>query len=171
MAGSLVLIDSEIVTSGVSAVPLTGIDSTYDVYKVVVSNLECDTDVEDVFLRFTVSGSADDSSNYCRASKELKADASFVDVSEQNVSKDVLGDTGTGTGEKLNAVLYLFNFSNASEYSFCTYETSYLTSTPNLRGRQGGSVLKETQATDGLHFYMSSGNIDSGEFKLYGLKK
>ena len=171
MAGSLVLIDSEIVTSGVSAVPLTGIDSTYNVYKVVVSNLECDTDVEDVFLRFTVSGSADDSSNYDRASKELKADTSFSNVSGVDSANIALGDVGTGTGEAFNAVLYLFNFSNASEYSFCTYETTYLTSTPNLRGRQGGGVLTETQATDGVHFYMSDGNIDSGEFKLYGLKK
>jgi len=170
MAGSLVLVNS-LTASSSASITLTGVDSTYDVYQVVISNVQGATDVQDVFLRFTVSGSADDSSNYSRASKELKADASFVDVSEEDVSKDVLGDTGTGTGEKLNAVLYLFNFSNASEYSFCTYETSYLTSTPNLRGRQGGSVLKETQATDGLHFYMSSGNIDSGEFKLYGLKK
>ena len=162
----LVQVDTETVTSGVSAVTLTGIN-TDDVYQVVINNLEGDTDVEDVFLRFTVSGSADDSSNYDRASKELKADSSFVNVGGVDSSNIALGDVGTGTGEAFNAVLYLFNFSNASEYSFCTYETTYLTSTPNLRGRQGGGVLTETQATDGVHFYMSDGNIDSGTFTLY----
>ena len=170
MAGSLILLDS--VTASTSAsISLTGIDSTYDVYQVVISNLECATDVQDVFLRFTVSGSADDSSNYDRASKELRADGSFTNVSGDNSSNIALGDIGTGTAEKFNAVLYLFNFSNASEYSFCTYETTYLTSTPNLRGRQGGGLLTESQATDGVTFYMGSGNIDSGEFKLYGLRK
>ena len=170
MAGSLILVDSETASSSAS-ISLTGIDSTYDVYQVVISNLECATDVQDVFLRFTVSGSADDSSNYDRASKELRADGSFTNVSGVDSSNIALGDIGTGTAEKFNAVLYLFNFSNASEYSFCTYETTYLTSTPNLRGRQGGGLLTESQATDGVTFYMGSGNIDSGEFKLYGLRK
>ena len=63
MAGSLILVDSETASSSAS-ISLTGIDSTYDVYQVVISNLECATDVQDVFLRFTVSGSADSSSNY-----------------------------------------------------------------------------------------------------------
>ena len=170
MAGSLVLVNS-LTASSSASITLTGVDSTYDVYQVVISNVVGSTDLTDVHLRLTVSGSADDSANYSRACVQIKADSSFSDQSENNVTKDILGDTGTGTGEKLNAVLYLFNFSNASEYSFYTYETSYLTATPDLRGRQGGSVLKETQATDGLHFYMSSGNIASGEFKLYGLKK
>ena len=38
MAGSLIKIDEEIVTSAVSSVTLTGIDSTYDVFKVVWTN-------------------------------------------------------------------------------------------------------------------------------------
>ena len=171
MAGSLIKIDEEIVSSAVASVTLTGIDSTYDVYMVKINKLEGNTDVQDVHLRFTTSGTADTSSNYDRASKELRADTSFGNVSGVNSSNVALGDIGTGTGEQLNAVLYLFNFNNASEYSFCTYETSYLTSTPNLRGRQGGAVLTVAQATDGVNLYMASGNIDSGTFTLYGLKK
>ena len=170
MAGNLVLIDSDTASTSAS-ISLTGVDSTYDVYQVIVNNLKCDTDVQDVFLRFTTSGSADTSSNYDIASKVLKADGSFTDNSGVNGSSLILGDIGTGTGEQLNAVLYLFNFSNASEYSFCTMETSFYTSTPNNRGKQGGGVLTVAQATDGVHFYMGSGNIASGEFKLYGLRK
>ena len=48
MAGSLIKIAETTVTSAVSSVSLVGIDSTYDVYMVRVSNLQCDTDVEDV---------------------------------------------------------------------------------------------------------------------------
>ena len=40
MAGSLRKIDEEIVSSAVASVTLTGIDSTYDVYKVVINNLQ-----------------------------------------------------------------------------------------------------------------------------------
>ena len=171
MAGSLNLVDSESVTSGVSAVTLTGIDSTYNVYQVVLNNIECDTDAQDVALRFTTSGSPDTSSNYDKANEELRADTTFGNASTQNGSYIAIGDIGTGTGEQLNGILYLFNFSNASEYSFCTFDTSYINSTPTHRGRQGGGALTVAQATDGITIYMASGNIDKGEFKLYGLKK
>ena len=40
MAGSLIKIDEEIVSSAVASVTLTGIDSTYDVYQVVISNAQ-----------------------------------------------------------------------------------------------------------------------------------
>ena len=40
MPGSLVKITETTVSSGVSSVTLTGIDSTYDVYKFVFSGLE-----------------------------------------------------------------------------------------------------------------------------------
>ena len=40
MAGSLIKIDEEIVTSAVASVTLAGIDSTYDVYMVKVIMLE-----------------------------------------------------------------------------------------------------------------------------------
>ena len=39
MAGSLIKIDEEIVSSAVASVTLTGIDSTYDVYMVVLNNV------------------------------------------------------------------------------------------------------------------------------------
>ena len=172
MAGSLIKIDEEIVTSAVASVTLTGIDSTYDVYMVRINKLECDTNDRDVHLQFTTSGTADTSSNYDNANKELRADSSFSNRSNTNRSDiQIGGNIGTATGEQFNAVLYLFNFNNASEYSFCTFETSHFTSTPNLRGRQGGGVLTVAQACDGVNVLMAGGNIDGGTFTLYGLSK
>ncbi len=40
-----------------------------------------------------------------------------------------------------------------------------------LRGRVGGGTLTVEQATNGVNYFYSSGNIASGEFRLYGLKK
>ena len=56
MAGSLVKIDEEIVSSAVASVTLTGIDSTYDVYMVRVSNLVPATDDARTQVRTTTSG-------------------------------------------------------------------------------------------------------------------
>ena len=43
MAGSLIKIDEEIVSSAVASVTLTGIDSTYDVYMVKMNNVSVGT--------------------------------------------------------------------------------------------------------------------------------
>ena len=78
---------------------------------------------------------------------------------------------GTAGQEQANGVLYLFNFNNASEYSFITCETAGKSEDGHTRSYVGGGVLTVAQATNGVSFYASSGNIASGEFKLYGLRK
>jgi hypothetical protein len=174
MSGSLIKIDEEIVTSAVASVTLGGSDwdNSYDVYMVKFNNVTPDTDIVNLSLRFTVSGSADTSSNYDRAFKNLSSNSSFLNTSGTNTNFLDLGLLGTGTSEQSNGILYLFNFNNASEYSFCTIEQSFRNNDGNLRGYQGGAVLTVTQATDGVQFFFSSGNIDTGsKFTLYGLKK
>ena len=170
--GSLIKIDKEIVTSAVASVTLLGIDSTYDVYMVKFNNVTPDTDIVNLYSRFTVSGSADTSSNYDRAFVNLSADITFPKTSGTNASFVDMGLLGTGSNEQSNGILYLFNFNNASEYSFCTLEQSFTNNDGNLRGFQGGAVLTVAQSTNGINFFMSSGNIDTGsKFTLYGLKK
>ena len=171
MAGSLIKIQETTVTSAVASVTLTGIDSTYDVYMVKVNQMESVNDNVNPFLRFTVSGTGDSSANYDYAFKNLRTDSSFGNEAVTNDNEINLDNIGTGTGEQFNCVVYLFNFNNASEFSFITLEAVNRNSSGVLKGRQGGAVLTETQATDGVEFFLSSGNIDNGTFTLYGLKK
>jgi hypothetical protein len=173
MAGSLIKIDEEIVTSAVASVTLGGSDwdSSYDVYMVAISNFTPATDNVSVSLRFTVSGTADSSSNYDRALKTLKANTTFSNTSSTNQTELLVGNIGTGTSESYQAIYYLYNFNNASEYSFCTLEVSARDLNGNLLGGQGGAVLTVQQATDGVQLKTTSGNIASGTFTLYGLKK
>ena len=100
MAGSLIKIDEEIVTSAVASVTLTGIDSTYDVYKVVLSNVQPETDAQKLEIRFTVSGTPDTSSNYDKAQKVFTTDTSFGNQSSSNQSSiNALDQGGTATQE------------------------------------------------------------------------
>ena len=71
----------------------------------------------------------------------------------------------------LFSILYLFNFNNSSEYSFITLEESTFNTAQTLTGRQGGAVHTVESASDGIQFFMESGNIDVANFKLYGLVK
>ena len=172
MAGSLVKITETTVSSAVASVTLTGIDSTYDVYMVRVSNLQCGTDVEDVKCRVTESSTPNTTANYDRASKLLRAGFAFSNQSATNeTSWDMGTNIGTATGESSNFVQYIFNANNSSEYTFMTKEVAELNSTPELVGQQGGGVFTSTSTVNGLQYFMDSGNIDSGTFTLYGLKK
>jgi hypothetical protein len=171
MAGSLIKIDEEIVTSAVASVTLTGIDSTYDVYMVRYNNVLPVNDNVLLSNRVTVSGTADTTANYKYAYKLLQANTTFSNVSATNDTDNVLGTNGTGGNESTNGIMYLFNFNNASEYSFGTVENTLREADTNLRGIQGGYVHTVAQACDGIQFFYASGNIASGTFTLYGLKK
>ncbi len=173
MAGSLIKIDEEIVSSAVASVTLGGSDwdSSYDVYMVKITNFMPVNDDVSAYMRITKSGTADSTLNYDSAYKILKANTSFANNSDTNEDKINFGNVGTGTSEGVNSTLYLFNFNNASEYSFATQEDTTLNSSGQNQGKQGGFVHTVASASDGVHFFMASGNIASGSFSLYGLAK
>ena len=173
MAGSLIKIDEEIVTSAEASVTLTGIDSTYDVYQVVYNNLKVDGDgTVKIRMRFTESGTPNTTANYDRASKFLRTVVSFNNQSSTNqTSFNVDSNIGNATGEHQNKLYYIFNANNSSEYTFMTEEATQVASTGELSGQQGGGVFTVASAVDGINFFTSAGNINSAVFTLYGLKK
>jgi len=172
MQGSLIKIDEEIVTSAVASISLLGIDSTYDVYMVKLNNFSSVTTGATPRVRVTKSSSADTTANYNYAAKQLRTDTTFGNNSNTNqTSWDILNALSSATGNIANGILYLFNFNNATEYSFVTMEITQRSNEGLHRGKQGGAVHTVASASDGIEFSMSSGNIASGTFTLYGLKK
>ena len=172
MAGSLIKIDEEIVTSGVSSVTLVGIDSTYNVYQLLISGLEAATNSSTVQIRVTKSGTAQSDSEYDEASKELKAYNTFANQSGVNLTSWGFNAIGTTSGSAFNLTAYLFNFADASEYSFATFEATTSDTTLDFRGKQGGGVHTVESASDGINVFLSTGgNIDGGTFQLFGLRK
>ena len=168
MAGQLVQVATNTVSSAVASVTLTGIDSD-DVYMVAISGVKPATDSYPLYLRFTESGTANSTSNYDFAYKDLRADTSFSNNGTANFSLiDLSFATGNDTGENFNAILYIYNANNSSEYTFCTFENNFMVSTPVFRGRQGGGVFTVTSAVNGVHFFFgSSKNTSAGTFTLY----
>jgi len=173
MAGSLIKINEAIVTSATPSVTLTGINSTYDVYMVKVNNVAPDGANRQLYMRVTKSGTADITANYDWAYKGLRTDTTFSNISNTNQTFWQTSNyaNSTGTSQTMNGVFYLFNFANASEYSFVTNETANLTGANLLIGAQGGGVHTVASASDGIYFYYNADNINAGVFTLYGLKK
>ena len=175
MAGSLIKIAETTVSSAVASVTLTGIDSTYNVYMVRLSDVIPATDDKNMIVQVTVGGTADSTANYDFAYKQLRADTTFSNTSGTNYSIGVLPVLSLGNvgGEGASGVFYLFNFANASEYSFATVETSWVDFQGTLKGMQGGFTHTVAQSCNGLKFTLeSSTNFSTGSsFVLYGLKK
>ena len=167
MAGQLIQVATNTVTSAVSSVTLTGIDSD-DVYMIAMNNIVPVNNAVNLKSRVTKSGTADTTSNYDVAGKQLRADTTFSNSASTNSDNWLIHfNQGNLTGEANNIIYYLYNFNSSSEYSFITFEETGFDSNPNLIGNQGGAVHTVASASDGVHFYMTSGNIASGTFTLY----
>ena len=173
MAGSLIKIDEEIVSSAVSSVTLTGISSTFDVYQLVINNMHPSVADSNLGIRVTESGTANSTSNYDNAAKFLRTGAGFGNSSNTNQDKFGIGAyIGTGdTGDRAAGNHYIFNAPNSSEYTFITHERVQTAESDELTGEQGGGVFTVASAVDGVHIFISSGNMETGTFSLYGLKK
>jgi len=80
-----------------------------------------------------------------------------------------LGYVGNENDESLAGTLHLFDPSNT------TFVKHYIATTPGLHGSDlaltsyVGGYCNTTSAIDGVQFSMTSGNIDSGTFSLYGI--
>ena len=171
--GSLILLQTQTASSSSTISFTSGIDSTYDVYMVKMSNVTptADTNFE---MRVLASSSVQSTANYDRAYKALRTDTTFSNSNSTNQTSNLINggsNVGTGTNEAYNAVQYLFNFNNSSEYSFFTNETSFLNGSATLFGVQGAEVYKVAEAPNGLNYFFTTGDIEAGTFTLYGLKK
>ena len=162
MAGKLVQVATETVTSAVAQVDLVGI-TTDDVYMVTISGVKLASD-QDLNFRVLKSSSPDTTYNYDGASKVLRTDTTFSNSGYVNNDSWFMDFIGNGVDETGNGILYLFNFNNSSEYSFATQEgVAVDDSNPILKGRTGGVVHTVASASNGIRFFgLSSGNRSAG---------
>ena len=168
---SLEKISTVEVSSAVASVSLTGIDSDA-VYMVVYSEVQPESDAVKMDVRFLSSGSPNTSSNYARAVRVIRGGTNWNIQGDSGQNRiQSLDQGGTATGEQLAGTHFLFNFNDSSERSSITIEGSARSSIGELNARQGGGVLMQDQANDGIQYFFSSGNIASGVFTLYKLKQ
>ena len=166
MEGQLVQVATNTISSAVSSVTLTGIDDD-SVYLFTWVGVTCASDVNQNQIRVTKSGTAQSDSEYDFASKQLFASTSFVDNGQVNQTSFIDLYIGNNTGEMANGLMYLYNFNNSSEFSFVTREQVSLSHVAQTQGVMGGGVHTVASASDGVNYFMASGNLTGGTFTLY----
>jgi len=171
----LVQVNTATITSATADVQLDGIN-TDDVYVVFASGVTISVNTAYLQLRVTkdVTGTTttQTTANYDYAAKTLKANTSFSNFSGANQTRKYVAAaspiSNDVTGENENFLFYLYNFNNASEYSFVTCEEMIIDSTSTaLMGDMGGFIYKVAEAHNGFSISGDACTITAGTFTLY----
>jgi len=179
--GALKLIQSQTASNSASVSFTSGIDSTYDVYIFKFFDVNPVTDN----AQFTFNGSIDGGTNYNVTKTTTVIEAHHSEVGgntglayeasrdlAQSTSYQILTEaTGNAADESCAGELYLYAPSST------TYVKHFYGTFPNLHGSEYlwiqyvGGYFNTTDNIDAIDFKMSTGNIDSGVIKLYGISK
>ena len=183
-SGNMVLIKEQTASSSASISFVDGssdvvLDSTYPIYKFQYIN--CHPSNNDVAFQvnFRDGGSSYDAtktSTYFYANhNEADSDTSLGyytpnDVAQgTGVQKICLG-IGNGNDESVSGEMFLFNPSSTTFVKhYLGTSQEYYQDNRSINTFYAG-YCNVTVAIDGVQFSMSSGNIDSGTIKLYGIK-
>jgi hypothetical protein len=166
-----VLLSTATVSSGVSEVDITSnIDSTYKVYMIELINVHQATNDTIFRMRFFQGGAVDTGSAYDWVYQRYQANS--VNTAEYGLNADhiKLSYASHNVNEaSLSGRFLLYNPSDTTFNTHVNYNLTYQVDGDQHARIDGTARLEETAAVDGVRFYFSSGNIDSGLFKLYGV--
>ena len=180
--GALTLISTQTASSSANISFTSGIDSTYKEYIFKFINIHPATDGAE----FTINFSTDSGSNYnvaktttffvaYNAESEASSGITYIDtldLAQGTGVANIFYNVGNENDEAASGTLHLFEPSSTTfvKHFFSIFNVY------NNSGSNGNSVQvnvagcgNTTSAIDAVQFAMSSGNIDSGTFKLYGV--
>ena len=150
------------------------IDSTYDTYVIMFDQVIPATDNSQFYCRLGNGGAFDSgASDYAYA---YETQLSWGGPSDGNTATQtyiqISGAAGIGNavGESCTGIIHIHN---ASSSLTTLVDFSLVMKDPSARMHRchGGGERNEAAAHDRVQFYFSSGNVASGEFKLYGVRK
>jgi len=180
VGGSLVLISTQTASSSANLSFTSGIDSTYKEYIFKFINIHPASDT----VNFQINASVDGGSNY----NVTKTTTFFLayhteddsatalqyyanrDLAQSTAAQQIV-TIGNANDDSGSGTLHLFDPSNTT---FVKNFTSRIVAptgedTENCKDTYAAGYFNTTSAIDAIQFSMSSGNIDSGVIKMYGV--
>ena len=178
--GALTLISTSTASSSASLSITSGIDSTYKEYIFKFINIHPTTNNKELTFNLSIDGGSnynvtkttavhihqhgEDGSN---GNSEYSTER---DLAQGTGYQKICKDLGNGNDESLSGTLHLF------EPSSTTFVKHFITRTSSYFGSDRAVDMyvagygNTTTAVNAIDFKMSSGNIDSGIIKMYGIK-
>jgi len=168
--GAWILIETQNITSGVSSVDFdSGINSTYDTYKLVISGMHSVSDSIDLYLLFSNDGgSTYETLAYEYHNTQTKSTStSYSAVVSTSAAFIFIGELRNQSSGGYNGEITLYEPSNSAKYTCVTWVSMQSEQEPWQHS--GAANRQATEVTDAIRIILSSGNIDDGRFSLYGI--
>ena len=168
--------------SASSAITFTGLSSTYHVYKLIITGI---TASSDGYLRLRTStnnGSSydTDASDYAYMSQAASGNSDIytaANVSDEATSAIYFNDTAssnfnidsTAAEDIANVEITIFKPSDATFTHVIAHYTQWDTSATFLNHSFTSGARLSSADVDAIQIDLTAGNLDTGEFRLYGL--
>jgi hypothetical protein len=156
------------------------LDNTYPIYVFKYIGIHPETDGTRLGFQANVAGGADYNETMTTTSfrafhNEAGTDTGFEyrsgeDQAQGTGFQDVSDYCGNGNDESLSGELWLFNPSSTTYVKHFTSTSNTYQNSDYSMQRFVGGYFNLTSAIDEIQFKMTSGNIDAGTIKLYGIK-
>ena len=182
-AGAMTLIKEQTASSSSDVTFVHGtsdvvLDGTYPIYLFKFINAHPATDNVTFQVNFRDGGSSYDATKTSTAFYAHQGESedtgfgygSSVDVAQETGEQPLLGGLGNGNDESTSGELWLFNPSSTTFVKHYMVTTQYYHRNNYSQIYYVAGYCNVTAAIDGVQFKMNSGDIDSGTFKLYGIK-
>jgi hypothetical protein len=182
-AGALTLLSTQTASSSAAISFTSGIDSTYKEYVFKFFNIHPATGTQDFQVGFR-----DGSTNYdatktttffvAAHSEDNSSEAQLEyrtaqDLAQSTGFQPLCWQLGNGNDDSADGTLHLFDPSSTTFVKHFVATTNWSSdgggSVPTSKNSYVAGYCNVTAAIDGVQFKMSSGNIDAGTIKLYGV--
>ena len=159
-----------------ATITVSGLDTTYDYYKVVLSDIHVDTEhggSQITWVRAVQGGSAVTSSDYEYAMTSMQSNSTNCNAIQSTAATYfVIANNGTSlpTAEVNDINLEIFHPGSTTWLNALWQKVGY-THDNRVEINYGAGQLTLAAATTALQFGLASGSFDGGYVRLYGLAK
>ena len=178
--GAMTLLETQTASSSATLSFTSNIDSTYDEYVFKFYDIHPATDNADFTVNFRDGSSSYDATKTTTAFQAQHNEAGNDSTLSYDTGDDLAqstsaqrltagGGIGNDNDQSLSGTLHLFNPSNTTFVKHFISTTNCYNNTDYSINTFVAGYCNVTAAIDGVQFAMSSGNIDSGVIKLYGI--
>jgi hypothetical protein len=171
-AGALILLSTVTASASATVDVENTFSSTYDVYELIASGVVPANDGEQFRMTMKIGGVYVTGSGYRYVrTGSLSTSSSYVGGNNNGDGAIILGiNVQNGASVPINFKLRIYNPSSTALQKAVTWEGYYQdTSTPAVAMSFGAGSNNGTDALTGIRFFMGTGNITSGTFRLYGI--
>jgi hypothetical protein len=151
----------------------TTFGSTYDEYALLCTGVRPVTSGTTLRLRLKVAGTYREVNNGFHLDKSTITTTTYLSTASTNAVGVTLAESiDTQNGSEINVEVAISNPTNTNRLKIVRFSGAFYSTDQQVRTISGvGGFTSSGGALTGVRFLMDSGNISTGTFRLYGIRK